>query len=134
MELTLENKAKFFAQYWRQLVLLHEETKIISHVSHTFMSPKIVDIHCLLLKPLTSITDYDLSVLAYEFDVLIGSNFADQYDDLKDFRDNLDISASWPIGFFDYLRSKGYALPFMGLSVEQMVEAGWIKLKGGDNV
>jgi hypothetical protein len=28
----------------------------------------------------------------------------------------------------DYLRSKGYALPWMGLSVEEMVEAGWIKL------
>jgi len=29
----------------------------------------------------------------------------------------------------DHLRSKGYALPWMGLSVDQMVEAGWIKLK-----
>ena len=29
---------------------------------------------------------------------------------------------------YDYLRSKGYALPWMGLSVEEMIEAGWIKL------
>ncbi len=29
---------------------------------------------------------------------------------------------------FDYLRSKGYALPWMDLSVEEMIEAGWIKL------
>lgn len=29
----------------------------------------------------------------------------------------------------DYLRSKGYALPFMGISVETMIEKGWIKLK-----
>lgn len=29
---------------------------------------------------------------------------------------------------FDFLRSCGYALPFMGISVEQMVEWGWIKL------
>jgi len=28
----------------------------------------------------------------------------------------------------DYLRSKGYAFPWMGLSVNEMVEAGWIKL------
>lgn len=27
-----------------------------------------------------------------------------------------------------YLRSKGYALPWMGLSVEQQIEYGWIKL------
>ena len=29
----------------------------------------------------------------------------------------------------DYLRSKGYALPWLGLSVEEMIEAGWIKIK-----
>jgi hypothetical protein len=29
----------------------------------------------------------------------------------------------------DYLRSKGYALPWMDLSVEDLVEYGWIKLK-----
>jgi hypothetical protein len=27
-----------------------------------------------------------------------------------------------------YLVSKGYALPYMGLSVEQLIEYGWIKL------
>jgi hypothetical protein len=32
------------------------------------------------------------------------------------------------IAIVDYLRSKGYALPWMGLSVEEMVQAGWIKL------
>lgn len=29
----------------------------------------------------------------------------------------------------DYLRSKGYALPYNGLSVEQLIKFGWIKLK-----
>lgn len=29
---------------------------------------------------------------------------------------------------FDYLRSAGYALRWMGLSVDEMIEAGWIKL------
>ena len=29
----------------------------------------------------------------------------------------------------DYLRSKGYALPWMDLSVEDLVKYGWIKLK-----
>ena|SRR5690606_29772386 len=33
----------------------------------------------------------------------------------------------------DYLRSRGYALPFMGLSVEELVNRGWVKLKGGVN-
>jgi len=29
----------------------------------------------------------------------------------------------------DYLRSKGYALPWMNVSVDQQIEYGWIKLK-----
>ena len=29
----------------------------------------------------------------------------------------------------DYLRNKGYALPWMNLSVQDMVDYGWIKLK-----
>ncbi|WGQ15544.1 hypothetical protein [Sphingobacterium faecium] len=29
---------------------------------------------------------------------------------------------------YDFLRSKGYALPFMGLTVEKQIEYGWIKI------
>lgn len=29
----------------------------------------------------------------------------------------------------DFLRSRGYAVPWMGLSVEQLIEYGWIKIK-----
>ena len=29
----------------------------------------------------------------------------------------------------DYFRSKGYALPYMDLSVEDLVKYGWVKLK-----
>lgn len=29
----------------------------------------------------------------------------------------------------DYLRSRGYALPWMGVSVEEQIKRGWIKLK-----
>lgn len=30
---------------------------------------------------------------------------------------------------YGYLRSKGYALPWMGISIKTMVEYGWVKLK-----
>lgn len=30
---------------------------------------------------------------------------------------------------YDYLRSRGYALPWFGLSVEELVNRGWVKLK-----
>tara|TARA_X000001382_G_scaffold25412_3_gene15999 strand:+ start:7841 stop:8245 length:405 start_codon:yes stop_codon:yes gene_type:complete len=29
----------------------------------------------------------------------------------------------------DYLRSKGYALPYLGLSVEQLIHFGWIQIR-----
>ena len=32
------------------------------------------------------------------------------------------------MGTIDFLRSKGYVLPFMGLSVETLIEYGWVKL------
>lgn len=29
----------------------------------------------------------------------------------------------------DFLRSRGYALPWMGLTVDELIAAGWVKLK-----
>ncbi|MGD1319184.1 hypothetical protein [Chryseobacterium sp. 2R14A] len=43
----------------------------------------------------------------------------------------IHFSSSRVVGYIeivDYLRSKGYALPFRGLSVEKMVTYGWIRL------
>jgi len=39
------------------------------------------------------------------------------------------MDAMLPTHCYQYLQSKGYALPYMGLSVEQLIEYGWIKLK-----
>ena len=64
------------------------------------------------LKPLCQISDEDLITLN-----LKAGNYT-EYAEKGCFI--LDES--------DYLRSKGYALPWMGLSVEEMVDAGWIKL------
>lgn len=45
---------------------------------------------------------------------------------------NLD-SDTWPVSFVlwltDYLRSIGIAIPFMGISVEEMIEKGWVVLR-----
>lgn len=55
----------------------------------------------------------------------------------RDFRSHtinigkVNLSASRPIAYIiivDYLRSKGYAIPYMGLTVEKQIEYGWIKL------
>lgn len=36
---------------------------------------------------------------------------------------------NFPINVFDYLRSKGYALPYLNHSVEDLISLGWVKLK-----
>jgi len=43
---------------------------------------------------------------------------------------NMDSKQPIPyIAIVDYLRSKGYALPYMDLSVDDLVNYGWVKLK-----
>lgn len=49
-----------------------------------------------------------------------------EWDNMQSHEDNQTQGVS--PNAYDYLRSKGYVLPWMGLSVEEMIEAGWIKL------
>lgn len=110
MENTLENKAKFFAQYWGQEVLttffgsgFYIDRDLYPISSGSFF---------LVLKPLSSITDEDAGESGY--------------DNAKSMlSDNYLVNSPY---VFDYLRSRGYALPWMGLSVEQLIEYGWVKL------
>lgn len=113
--LTNELKAKFFALYWGQDVMV-----------------KSMSFAYLLLKPLSAITDED----AIEVAIIAGnSSYTDDrraYNGrllLQEFlRRQCNVYGEDWLKLFDYLRSRGYALPYMGISVEQQVEAGWIKL------
>lgn len=61
MENTLENKAKFFAQYWGQKFLLSINRNIkfkIDSITIDFAIDKYIPT-CLELKPISSITDED---------------------------------------------------------------------------
>lgn len=92
------------------------------------------------LKPLSSITDEDLEYIR----LLIG------YDNTPD---GIGLLKRWltvlwmdkdEVSYFaiadlkptlrvlkitDFLRSKGYALPYMRLSVDQLIEYGWVRLQ-----
>jgi hypothetical protein len=100
-EINNENKAKFFALYWGQEIL-SDGNDIGTNVGDC--DEKMF----LLLKPLLSISGEDKEhafwLSPYEKQV------------------------THYVYNVDYLRLKGYALPWMGLSVEEMVKAGWIKL------
>lgn len=115
MKNTVENKAKFFAQYWGQNILRYEPDLGYHRIVNDYKIGN-ADEFVAELKPLSKITDEDLRELnagRHEWIVL--------YEDNPE--EELTPQA------FDFLRSKGYALPFMGISVEQQIEWGWIKLK-----
>lgn len=142
MENNLENKAKFFAQYWGQEVLMWHDKAVVLNIIWQDLNNDLKDVHFLRLKPLSSITDEDAAKLCKIFDV--------EYDNKDDSESHFDLDGAieWikalysePAGYYvdgytgnqllsgsDYLRSKGYALPYMGLSVKQLVEYGWVKL------
>lgn len=114
-EINNENKAKFFALYWGQKVVKDKSSQLL------YVSSNINLEHeswFLTLKPLSSINDEDAEIID------LGS---EDYDELGWF-DKEGMFYYWSFIDVDYLRSKGYALPWMGLSVEEMIQAGWIRL------
>lgn len=148
MKNTVENKSKFYAQYWGQNILSHPEYKEedgnsdVSHYLTKFF--QVDDGYFLLLKPLSSITDEDVIKVAR----IISGNVRERIIGKDEYRVLVSIGEGelgvWFDGellvsdafqnpllileCYDYLRSKGYALPYNGLSVEKQVSYGWIKL------
>lgn len=136
MENTLENKAKFFAQYWGQDLIKVEmpewggKTRIVD--SLTLESDSFNRFY-LELKPLSSITDEELVKIAKFYESTAHNVKLDDGQISFDFIYG-DQGASGAIeisdGYcHDWLRSNGFATEWMGLSVETMIEYGWIKLK-----
>jgi len=122
MENTLINKQAFFALYWGQEVIKEHNGYKFKVLGDTIYW----DDALLELKPLSEISDED----ALEVGKIIGNVFTTQDIELIEMgkwklKNNVHLEN---VRISDYLRSKGYALPYMDLSVEQMVEFGWIKL------
>lgn len=119
MENTTENKAKFFSLYWGK-------TFINGINGHSILS--FIDINDLCLGRITGkLLLTPLSQISYEDAEHLGVNSANGYDE---YGANYRIGCSdWKTYDVDYLRSKGYALPWMGVSVEEQVNRGWVKLR-----
>lgn len=120
-EINNKNKEKFFAQYWGQNIFDG------GHSLRNVIIGGWIDRSKAWLKPLSSISDEDALELSKFFNIDKCSRaFKIGYmkSELKNIN-NLKGS------IYDCLRSKGYAVPWMGLEVEEMVEAGWIKLIEG---
>jgi len=163
MENNIENKAKFFAQYWGQNVLDSDRGFTFLDYDSMIELEAETETQILNLKPLSSITDEDATQIAkHSISTLDIEGFEvvkiDRSENTKIFisfnnllrckgyfisiSSNGTLSAfetykddikqkfyQFPTTAFDYLRSKGYALPFMGLSVEKQIEYRWVKLE-----
>jgi len=137
MENNLENKGRFFAQYYGQDVLTVGNA-ICDNTEEYWIEKSLQHTQYLFLKPLSLISDED----AIECLKLFGlTNFKDlnENNNKQDLfaifsGDDMDIVTpneyhpTIYLQLYDYLRSKSYALPYMELSVEQQIEYGWVKL------
>lgn len=124
MKNTLDNKRKFFALYFGQ-ELLSWKDKLVKRLCKVEEISEIdiredFEFYFLKLTPLSKISDED-AIKCWEND-----NYIPSENDVKNverlFTEMSAINS-------DYLRSKGYALPWMGLTVEEIIDYGWVELK-----
>ena len=109
---TLENKAKFFGLYWGQRIMLFTENQNYNYqkIGATYMTKYHVANCHLELTKIDNITDEHARMLGFE--------------DAAEFFANGNLHA-----MFDDLRLLGYAVGWSDLSVNEMIEYGWMQLK-----
>ena len=136
MENTLENKMKFFALYYGQEVMKEQGKRQINTYTVSYLDYDKSN-HWLELTTLLSITDEDAMKLAkiglperihdYLWSYQTGRAIA------KSIQEGRQTNTYYPFfrmgDAFDFLRSKGYAVDWLGLPVQKQIEYGWIKLK-----
>lgn len=130
MKNTLENKAKFFTQYFGQKVRVwKKDLQTLLNISYASLSIEAVEDSYLELKPLSQISDEDAIWLAnWGYGCY---NISDEEKILRVKKDKYKYYKGCFTNVYvvDYFRSKGYALPWNGITVEEQIKFGWIKLK-----
>lgn len=134
---TPQNKARFFVLYLGQTVISNEYLE--PHCKTVGMSSidYAAQTWWLELKKLEDITDEDAVELSKVglpdrlYDYLWSSPTGVQIaKSIQSGRQTNTFYPSFQMGTaFDYLRSKSYALPYLGIPVEIMEQWGWLKLK-----
>lgn len=145
MENNSENKLKFFAQYFGQRVLkrnliLSNRVYIIDWQEFFNISMSPENYH-LELRSIESITDAECLML---YRLLIKSmTFGKYYQNLIENEKKI-YSIRFRFLFakresltlqqieIDFLRSKGFLVPFMNLTTDQILEFGWAKIKDNE--
>ncbi|MDQ1855729.1 hypothetical protein [Chryseobacterium sp. WLY505] len=111
MENKLENKAKFFAQYFGQEVAkCNTGPSNICHIQHYTLGMGNPQRFHLELKNIDHITDEEAEMLGF--------------DDVNHFFISGSVDS-----MKDELRLLGFAVEWAGWTVEELISFGWIKLK-----
>ncbi|NCT09170.1 MAG: hypothetical protein GW772_03695 [Flavobacteriia bacterium] len=125
-EQDLELRTQFFVHYWGQKLLQVTSTQIVEVGQHwNLKHPNFK----LKLKPLSTLKDHEALIVGQienfeskkPIDLISSEDFILLMVDLKH-------GSCHKFHVVDYLRSKGYALPFMQYSVKDLVEMGWVEL------
>jgi len=124
-------KSRFFAQYYGQEILRwHQWTETTPNSKVDLSIPAIEKGGWFInLKKLPKITDEEAKEIArienFEYDTVIDIIVSDDFLELLN-----DIKLGKCNKFYvvDFLRSKGYAIPFIEYSVEDLVSFGWVQL------
>lgn len=136
-----ENKARFFALYIgsalgdRKSFTDSQELTVSNFASVVRFSNAPLS-----LRPLSDITDEEISELlpqlVDDWEDALGDagvsvrEFTEAMTDGLNSEENLEgMNTAQAINTFDYLRSHSFALPWMDLSVNDLVEYGWVKLR-----
>jgi hypothetical protein len=120
-------KCRFFAQYWGTKTMYVGGVGLVE-IGTGGWNLKHPDFF-LELKPTKKLTDNDAKdlgkILNINDDDVIGILISDEF--LKTMT-NVKNGGVINLHAVDYLRSKGYAIPFMEYSVDELVNLGWVRL------
>lgn len=133
--MTKEEKEQYFACHYGQKVMMGNNAGSAVKVDRTWNWEHIS--FYLELAPLSSITDEDAVEVArvvHQADhfktIKQGRRYVESVIlSIKQYHEGYYYPYMKCISVIDYLRSKGYALPWRGYSVDQLIEQGWLKLK-----
>lgn len=120
--ITSDIKAKIFAQYLG-CKMLHNSATRPEHIYEINYSDDYSKYE-LLLKPLSEISDEDLDIISEILGVIYPKNFVNSIIE----NSNYAVNSTLCINTIQYLQSKGYALPYLDYSVDDLVELGVYKL------
>lgn len=137
MENNIENKQKLFAQYFEQDVWNYKESNFQSIPLRATILNNVDTDDWLCLKPLSNISDEDAialgAILGY-----VPNHYVEgekhiiklMKEEMRCYENGISTLKAqyWVTRMIDFLRSRGYAIEYMGLSVEKQVEYGWVKL------